>query len=84
MKVVWGSFDPVLRFCRFLGPPLHVGGFVCTTALQRDDVIDDVTGTGAGGSAGGRARMLLLELTPSGDVTLDPAVRIALTARALR
>jgi hypothetical protein len=42
--------------------PLHVRGRIWTTAGKRDDVVLDVTGTGAACATGCRARVAQLEL----------------------
>jgi hypothetical protein len=45
--------------------PLHIERRICSTAFERIDVVDDVSGTASAGSPVGRARMLTLEVVLS-------------------
>ncbi len=57
-------FDKVLCLGFSDHLPLHVARGVEATAFQRDDVIDDITGAGAGGLSGRWAGLQALELAP--------------------
>jgi hypothetical protein len=53
---------------------------ICSTAFERIDVIDDVSGTPAAGSAGSRTRMLRLKLFLAGRIVRErdfPAPKMA-------
>ena len=56
---------PILRFAVCYRLPLHIERCICSTAFERIDVIDDVSGTATAGSPGSRARMLPLEVVLS-------------------
>ena len=55
----------ILRFPLRYRLPLHIERCICSTAFERIDVIDDVSGTATAGSPGSRARMLTLEVVLS-------------------
>ena len=59
------ALGPILRFPLRYRLPLHIEWCICSTAFERIDVIDDVSGTVAAGSPGSRARMLTLEVVLS-------------------
>lgn len=61
-----GLFGAVFGLGFFDGLPLHIGRRIQATALERDDVIDHVSGGHAGGLAGSWAGVLLLE-RPAGS-----------------
>jgi hypothetical protein len=50
---------------------VHVGRRIGAAALQRNDVIDDVAGAGAGRLAGRRTGVFALELAAGGGAALD-------------
>jgi hypothetical protein len=80
----------ILRFPLRYRLPLHIEGCICSTAFKRIDVIDDVSGTAAAGSAGSRTRMFTLEVVLSSraapvaaTVSRPRAVRAEGRARAM-
>lgn len=64
------SFDPVLCFCRLFRLPLHVARFVSAVPLQRNTVIDHVSGTHTRSLACSRAGMTPLRGSPGSRVPL--------------
>jgi hypothetical protein len=75
--------DLVLRLgcCNRL--PLHVGRLVDAAALQRDDMVSDVTEAGTGHPASRRAGILLLKFAPGSGVPCDASVSISRARGAL-
>jgi hypothetical protein len=72
----------ILRFPLRYRLPLHIEGCICSTAFERIDVIDDVSGTAAAGSAGSRTRMLTLEVVLSSRAA--PVAAMASRPRSVR
>jgi hypothetical protein len=65
------AFAAIFRLCFGHRLPLHVGRRIVAAALQRNDVIDDVPGAGAGRLAGRRTGVFALELAAGGGAALD-------------
>jgi hypothetical protein len=72
----------VLRFPLRYRLPLHIERCICSTAFERIDVIDDVSGTAAVGSPIGRTRMITLEVVLSSRAA--PVAAMASRPRAVR
>lgn len=64
-------FSAGFRFCL----PLHIGGGVLTSALQRNNMIDNVTGAGAYRLSRRGARVCCLELAAGCGVSPDATAR---------
>jgi hypothetical protein len=72
----------ILRFPLRYRLPLHIEGCICSTELERIDVINHVSRTAAAGSAIGRARMLALEVVLSSRAA--PVAAMASRPRTVR
>lgn len=83
MRRDFGLLDLVLGLRRFLRLPLQVARGIRSSALQRNDVINNVAFAGTADLAGRRARMTPLKFPFGSGTPLDFAVRDAGTTDAL-
>ena len=83
VRIFRSVLDPILGPRVFDRLPLHVARIVSTAALERHDVIDNVSGTRAYSLAGGGTRACALERSSLRRITLDPTVAVSHTNGAL-
>ena len=88
-KVLTACFQPAVPLCLILRfplryrLPLHIERCICSTAFERIDVIDHVSGTAAAGSPVSRTRMLTFEVVlSSGAASVAAMVGRPRTVRA--